>query len=109
MDIHHPFVSRFPNHRETIRTLRLADPKLRAMFEEYPLLDDEICHHVEEGIEICRRPADRRAHKFKRNRLKVALYGRRPPQRDRGRALKFRRPTPDDGDSDSRPLLCFWY
>jgi uncharacterized protein YdcH (DUF465 family) len=72
MDIHHPFVSEFPNHRETIRTLKLADPKFRAMFEEYHLLDDEICR-VEEGIEYA---SDQQIDelKFKRARLKDALY-----------------------------------
>jgi len=41
MDIHHPFVSEFPEHRETIRSLKLADANFRAMFEEYHKLADE--------------------------------------------------------------------
>ena len=40
MDIHHPFVSEFPEHRETIRHLRLSDNRFRQMFEEYHQLDD---------------------------------------------------------------------
>lgn len=72
MDIHHPFVSEFPAHRETIRSLKLSDPKFRAMFEEYHLLDDHICR-VEEDIEYA---TDQQIDelKFKRARLKDALY-----------------------------------
>jgi hypothetical protein len=72
MDIHHPFVSEFPEHRETIRTLKLADAKFRAMFEEYHKLDDEICR-IEEDVEYA---TDQELDelKFKRAKLKDALY-----------------------------------
>ena len=72
MDIHHPFVSEFPEHRETIRSLKLADAKFRAMFEEYHQLDDEICR-IEEDIEFA---TDQQIDelKFKRAKLKDALY-----------------------------------
>ena len=43
MELHHPFVAEFPAHRETIRSLKLADAKFRLMYEEYHILDDEIC------------------------------------------------------------------
>ena len=72
MDIHHPFVSEFPEHREVIRHLRLADNKFRQMFEEYHQLDDEICR-IEEEIEYA---TDQKIDelKFRRAKLKDALY-----------------------------------
>jgi uncharacterized protein YdcH (DUF465 family) len=72
MDLHHPFVAEFPGHRETIRSLKLADGKFRQMFEEYHQLDDEICR-IEEEIEFA---TDQQIDelKFKRAKLKDALY-----------------------------------
>jgi len=72
MDIHHPFVAEFPEHRETVRSLKLADPTFRAMFEEYHHLDDEICR-IEEEVEYA---TDQQIDelKFKRAKLKDALY-----------------------------------
>jgi uncharacterized protein YdcH (DUF465 family) len=72
MDIHHPFLSEFPEHRETIRHLRLSDNTFRAMFEEYHQLDDEICR-IEEEIQYA---TDQKIDelKFKRAKLKDALY-----------------------------------
>jgi uncharacterized protein YdcH (DUF465 family) len=72
MDLHHPFVKEFPQHRETIRSLKLGDGKFRAMFEEYHQLDDEICR-IEEDIEFA---TDQQIDelKFKRAKYKDALY-----------------------------------
>jgi len=72
MDIHHPFVTEFPEHRETIRRLRLADNQFREMFEEYHRLDDEICR-IEEEVEFA---TDQQIDelKFKRAKLKDTLY-----------------------------------
>ena len=72
MDLHHPFVAEFPGHRETIRSLKLADGKFRQMFEEYHHLDDEICR-IEEDVEFA---TDQEIDelKFKRAKLKDALY-----------------------------------
>ena len=72
MDIHHPFVSEFPEHRETIRHLRLSDNRFRQMFEEYHQLDDSIAR-FEEEIEFA---TDQEIDelKFKRAKLKDALY-----------------------------------
>ena len=72
MDLHHPFVTEFPGHRETIRSLKLADGKFREMFEEYHKLDDEICR-IEEDVEYA---TDQQIDelKFKRAKLKDALY-----------------------------------
>jgi hypothetical protein len=72
MDIHHPFVNEFPAHRESIRSLKLADTTFRRMFEEYHQLDDEICR-IEEDVEFA---TDQQIDelKFKRAKLKDALY-----------------------------------
>ena len=72
MDLHHPFVIEFPAHRETIRSLKLADGNFRQMFEEYHRLDDEICR-IEEEVEFA---SDQQLDelKFKRAKLKDALY-----------------------------------
>jgi len=72
MDLHHPFVKEFPAHRETIRSLKLADGKFRGAFEEYHQLDDEICR-IEEDVEYA---SDQQIDelKFKRAKLKDALF-----------------------------------
>jgi uncharacterized protein YdcH (DUF465 family) len=72
MELHHPFVKEFPQHRETVRSLRLGDGKFRAMFEEYHQLDDEICR-IEEDVEFA---TDQQIDelKFKRAKYKDALY-----------------------------------
>jgi len=72
MDLHHPLVKELPAHRETIRSLKLADGKFRAAFEEYHQLDDEICR-IEEEVEFA---TDQQIDelKFKRAKLKDALY-----------------------------------
>ena len=72
MDLHHPFVIEFPAHRETIRSLKLSDGKFRQMFDEYHVLDDEICR-IEEDVEFA---TDQKLDelKFKRAKLKDALY-----------------------------------
>jgi hypothetical protein len=71
MDLHHPFVKEFPAHRETVRSLKLADGQFRAAFEEYHKLDDEICR-IEEEVEFA---TDQQIDemKFKRAKLKDAL------------------------------------
>ena len=72
MDIHHPFVSEFSEHRDTIRHLRLADNHFRKMFEEYHQLDDEVAR-IEEEVEFA---TDQRMDelKLRRAQLKDALY-----------------------------------
>jgi len=72
MDLHHPFVAEFPGHSETIRSLKTADGRFYAQFEEYHLLDDKICR-IEENVEYA---SDQQIDelKFKRAKLKDALY-----------------------------------
>lgn len=72
MDLHHSFAAEFPNHTETIRSLKLTDGKFRALFEEYHTLDDRICR-IEEDVEYAN---DQQIDelKLKRARLKDTLY-----------------------------------
>jgi uncharacterized protein YdcH (DUF465 family) len=72
MELHHPFVKEFPQHRETVRSLKLADGKFRESFDEYHKLDDEICR-IEEDVEYA---TDQQIDelKFKRAKLKDELY-----------------------------------
>src|ERR1044071_9026962 len=42
MDLHHPILREFPEHRETIKHLKGADERFRKMFEEYHSVDDAI-------------------------------------------------------------------
>ncbi len=72
MDLHHPFVIEFPEHRETIRSLKLADGQFREAFGEYHKLDDEICR-IEEDVEYA---TDQQIDelKYKRAKLKDTLY-----------------------------------
>ena len=72
MDLHHPFVREFPEHRETVRHLKLSSGQFRQMYEEYHQLDDEICR-IEEEVEFA---TDQQIDelKFKRAKLKDALY-----------------------------------
>src|ERR1017187_4114435 len=42
MDLHHPILREFPEHRETIRRLKGSDDHFRNIFDEYHRLDDEI-------------------------------------------------------------------
>src|SRR5574341_279877 len=51
MDLHHPILKEFPEHRETAKQLKLSDALFRKWFEEYHQLDDAICR-IEEEIEF---------------------------------------------------------
>jgi uncharacterized protein YdcH (DUF465 family) len=72
MDLHHPILQEFPEHRETIVRLRAGDDQFRKMFEEYHKVDDAI-FRIEEAVEFA---TDQEIDelKFKRAKLKDALY-----------------------------------
>ena len=72
MDLHHPFLMEFSDHREAIHSLKTADGKFNAQFEEYHTLDDKICR-IEEDVDYA---SDQQIDelKFKRAKLKDALY-----------------------------------
>lgn len=51
MDLHHPLMTEFPEHRDAIRRLRAADLEFRTLFEEYHKLDESI-YRIEEEIDF---------------------------------------------------------
>jgi hypothetical protein len=72
MDLHHPIVREFPQHRETIKHLKGTDDKFRKSFDEYHSVDDAI-YRIEEEIDFA---TDQEIEdlKLKRARLKDWLY-----------------------------------
>ena len=72
MDLHHPILREFPEHRETIRRLKGADDHFRKMFDEYHRLDDAI-YRIEEEIEFA---SDQETEEMKKRRawLKDQIY-----------------------------------
>ena len=61
MDLHHPILREFPEHRDTIRRLKGADDHFRNSFDEYHRLDDEIYRIEEDPASSHRWSAARRA------------------------------------------------
>ena len=72
MDLHHPLLREFPEHRETIRRLKAADEGFRRGFEEYHSLDESI-YRIEEEIDFA---TDQEIDELKRRRawLKDQLF-----------------------------------
>lgn len=72
MDLHHPILREFPEHRETIKQLKAADERFRKMFEEYHTIDDAI-YRIEEEIDFA---TDQEIEelKLRRARLKDHIY-----------------------------------
>jgi uncharacterized protein len=70
MDLHHPIVREFPEHRETIRRLKGADEHFRTMFDEYHRLDDSI-YRIEEEIDFA---TDQEIDDLKMRRAKLKDY-----------------------------------
>ncbi len=72
MDLHHPILREFPEHRETIRRLKGSDDRFRNIFEEYHQLDDAI-YRIEEEIDFA---TDQEIEelKMRRARLKDYIY-----------------------------------
>jgi hypothetical protein len=51
MDLHHPLLKEFPEHREYILWLKVSDEAFRRMFDEYHQVDDAICR-IEEEVDF---------------------------------------------------------
>jgi uncharacterized protein YdcH (DUF465 family) len=51
MDLHHPLLKEFPEHREFIQWLKVSDAEFRRMFDEYHQVDDSICR-IEEEVDF---------------------------------------------------------
>jgi hypothetical protein len=67
MDLHHPILREFPEHRETIRRLKNSDDHFRNSFDEYHRLDDEI-YRIEEEIDFA---TDQEIEELKMRRAKL--------------------------------------
>ncbi|MFO1500469.1 MAG: DUF465 domain-containing protein [Verrucomicrobiota bacterium] len=72
MDLHHPILREFPEHRETIKRLKAGNDHFRKFFEEYHTLDEAI-YRIEEEIEFA---TDQETDELKKRRawLKDQLY-----------------------------------
>ena len=70
MDLHHPILREFPEHREIIRRLKGSDDHFRKMFDEYHRLDDAI-YRIEEEIEFA---TDQEIEELKMRRAKLKDY-----------------------------------
>lgn len=72
MDLHHPILREFPEHREIIRRLKGTDAHFRKMFDEYHRLDDSI-YRIEEDIDFA---TDQEIEelKLRRAKLKDEIY-----------------------------------
>jgi uncharacterized protein YdcH (DUF465 family) len=72
MDLHHPILREFPDHRETIKRLKASDDQFRRFFEEYHTLDESI-YRIEEEIEFA---TDQETDELKKRRawLKDQIY-----------------------------------
>jgi len=70
MDLHHPIMREFPEHRETIRRLKGSNEHFRSVFDEYHRLDDEI-YRIEEDIDFA---TDQEIEELKMRRAKLKDY-----------------------------------
>ncbi|HWX21902.1 MAG TPA: YdcH family protein [Candidatus Binatia bacterium] len=70
MDLHHPILREFPEHRETIRTLKGSNAHFRSVFDEYHRLDDEV-YRIEEEIDFA---TDQEIEELKMRRAKLKDY-----------------------------------
>lgn len=72
MDLHHPLLKEFPEHRETMQHLKVADDRFRKMFDEYHKVDDAV-YRIEEEIDFA---SDQETDELKMKRawLKDQLY-----------------------------------
>lgn len=70
MDLHHPILREFPEHRDTIKRLKGSDEHFRKMFDEYHRLDDAI-YRIEEEIDFA---TDQEIDELKMRRTKLKDY-----------------------------------
>jgi uncharacterized protein len=70
MDLHHPILREFPEHREVIRRLKGTNDHFRNVFVEYHRLDDEI-YRIEEDIDFA---TDQEIEELKMRRAKLKDY-----------------------------------
>lgn len=71
MDLHHPILREFPEHRDTIKRLQ-GDAHFRSLYDEYHRLDDEI-YRIEEEIDFAT-DQEIEERKMRRAKLKDYIY-----------------------------------
>ncbi len=64
---HHPLITEFPDHRETLRLLKESNAHFHKLMESYEEVDKEI-YRIEEGIET---PEDSVLTALKKRRLEL--------------------------------------
>ena len=72
MDLHHPILREFPDHRDTINHLKSANERFGKMFDEYHSIDDAISRIEEELSFATDQEIDEL--KFRRAWLKDQIY-----------------------------------
>jgi uncharacterized protein YdcH (DUF465 family) len=70
MDLHHPILREFPEHRETIKRLKSSNDHFRHLYDEYHRLDDEI-YRIEEEVDFA---TDQEIEESKMRRAKLKDY-----------------------------------
>ena len=70
MDLHHPILREFPEHREVIRRLKGSNEHFRSVFDDYHRLDDEV-YRIEEEIDFA---TDQEIEELKMRRAKLKDY-----------------------------------
>ena len=72
MDLHHPILREFPEHRDIIKRLQGGDAHFRNLYDEYHRLDDEI-YRIEEEIDFAT-DQEIEERKMRRAKLKDYIY-----------------------------------
>ena len=72
MDLHHPILREFPEHRDAIQRLKGSNEHFRHMYDEYHRLDDEI-YRIEEEIDFAT-DQEIEERKMRRAKLKDYMY-----------------------------------
>jgi uncharacterized protein YdcH (DUF465 family) len=69
MDLHHPILREFPEHRDAIKRLQ-GDAHFRNLYDEYHRIDDEV-YRIEEEIDFA---TDQQIEEKKMRRAKLKDY-----------------------------------
>src|ERR1041385_5968101 len=70
MDLHHPILREFPEHRDIIRRLKGTDDHFRKMFDEHDRVEAAV-YRIEEEIDFA---ADQEIEELKLRRAKLKDY-----------------------------------
>ena len=70
MDLHHPILREFSEHRETIKRLKSSNDHFRNLYDEYHRLDDHV-YRIEEEIDFA---TDQEIEELKMRRAKLKDY-----------------------------------